>query len=200
MAWARRHCARPIMGLVPVPAGHQFSRPVIVGKFPADISRMGIGYVPQGRRLWPTLTVDEHLKMVATKNGGAGPLKRIYSTFPRLAERKRNGGAQLSGGEQQMLAISRALLSNPRLLMMDEPTEGLAPVIVDAGRGDADALADEGDMDVLGHRAEHRCGLRGGRTRCHYGERADQPYSAGKRTGRRPRSATTAARRRTARP
>jgi ABC-type branched-subunit amino acid transport system ATPase component len=85
--------------------------------------------VPQGRRLWRSLTVEEHLKMVERK-GGAWTIERIFSTFPRLAERRGNGGAQLSGGEQQMLAISRALLMNPKLLLMDEPTEGLAPVIV----------------------------------------------------------------------
>src|SRR5205085_4794747 len=91
------------------------------------------GYVPQGRRLFPSLSVDEHLRMIAGRRNGA---KRwtpegIYELFPRLAERKRNGGAQLSGGEQQMLAIGRALLTNPELLIMDEPSEGLAPAIIE---------------------------------------------------------------------
>src|SRR5204863_5958462 len=89
-------------------------------------------YVPQGRRLFPSLSVDEHLRMLSRR----GTSKRwtpgrIYELFPRLAERKRNGGAQLSGGEQQMLAIGRALLTNPSLLIMDEPSEGLAPAIVE---------------------------------------------------------------------
>jgi branched-chain amino acid transport system ATP-binding protein len=97
------------------------------------IASAGIGFVPQGRRLFPSLTVDEHLKLVAGRgNGGRrwNP-KRVYETFPRLAERKDNGAAQLSGGEQQMLAIARALLLNPKLLIMDEPSEGLAPAVVE---------------------------------------------------------------------
>ena len=140
---------KAILGLVPAASGSiSFLGQPLAGKTPAEISRMGIGYVPQGRRLWRSLTVDEHLKMVE-KKGGAWSIERIYSTFPRLAERKSNGGAQLSGGEQQMLAISRALLSNPRLLVMDEPTEGLAPVIVAQVDEILVRLAEEGDMDVL---------------------------------------------------
>ena len=96
------------------------------------IARAGIGYVPQGRRLFPSLTVDEHLKITGTSGGNGGwTADRVYDLFPRLAERKRNGGAQLSGGEQQMLAIGRALLGNPRLLIMDEPSEGLAPKVIE---------------------------------------------------------------------
>ena len=96
------------------------------------IARAGIGYVPQGRRLFPSLTVNEHLK-IATRggNGDGWSIDRVYDLFPRLAERRRNGGAELSGGEQQMLAIGRALLGNPKLLIMDEPSEGLAPAIVE---------------------------------------------------------------------
>jgi branched-chain amino acid transport system ATP-binding protein len=97
------------------------------------IAAAGIGFVPQGRRLFPSLTVDEHLKLVAGRgNGRRWNPQRIYETFPRLAERKGNGAAQLSGGEQQMLAIARALLLNPRLLIMDEPSEGLAPTVVES--------------------------------------------------------------------
>lgn len=140
---------KAIMGMVPVASGSiNFAGQPLVGKTPAEIARIGIGYVPQGRRLWRSLTVDEHLKLVATKNG-AWTIERIYSTFPRLAERKNNGGGQLSGGEQQMLAISRALLANPRLLVMDEPTEGLAPVIVAQVEEMLVRLSTEGDMEVL---------------------------------------------------
>ena len=116
---------------------------------PAQIARLGIGYVPQGRRLWRSLTVDEHLRVMPSARKGAWTVERIYDTFPRLAERKNNGGAQLSGGEQQMLAISRALLANPRLLVMDEPTEGLAPVIVAQVEEMLVRLAEDGEMAVL---------------------------------------------------
>jgi len=96
------------------------------------IAAAGIGYVPQGRRLFPSLTVDEHLRLVAGRgNGKRWTPKRIYELFPRLQERRRNGAANLSGGEQQMLAIARALLLNPKLLIMDEPSEGLAPAVVE---------------------------------------------------------------------
>ena len=89
--------------------------------------------MPQGRRLFPSLSVDEHLRMLGARGSArsAGRSTRVYELFPRLAERKRNGGAQLSGGEQQMLAIGRALLTNPTLLVMDEPSEGLAPAIIE---------------------------------------------------------------------
>ncbi|MFY0614265.1 MAG: ABC transporter permease [Hyphomicrobiaceae bacterium] len=140
---------KAIMGLVPVSAGTiSFDGQSIVGRTSTDIARMGIGYVPQGRRLWPSLTVDEHLRLAARKGGTWSP-ERIYSTFPRLAERRRNGGGQLSGGEQQMLAIGRALLLNPRLLVMDEPTEGLAPVIVNQVAEMLSRIGDEGDVHVL---------------------------------------------------
>jgi uncharacterized protein (UPF0261 family)/ABC-type multidrug transport system ATPase subunit len=115
------------------------------------VVNLGIGYVPQGRRVWASLSVDEHLRLAArhATAKSAWTVDRIYRTFPRLAERKRNGGAQLSGGEQQMLAISRALLANPKLLIMDEPTEGLAPVIVEQVSEMLRRLADEGEISVL---------------------------------------------------
>jgi uncharacterized protein (UPF0261 family)/ABC-type branched-subunit amino acid transport system ATPase component len=117
---------------------------------PHEIARLGVGYVPQGRRVWRSLSVDEHLRLAA--RGGrdaAWTVERIYQTFPQLAERRGSGGAELSGGEQQMLAISRALLGNPRLLVMDEPTEGLAPIIVEQVEAMLVQLAGEGDIGVL---------------------------------------------------
>ncbi len=140
---------KAIMGLVPSSSGSiRFAGQELRGKSPAEIARLGLGYVPQGRRLWRSLTVDEHLRLVAGKSG-AWSIERIYATFPRLAERKGNGGGQLSGGEQQMLAIARALLLNPKLLVMDEPTEGLAPVIVSQVEDMLLRLGQEGEIDVL---------------------------------------------------
>src|ERR1700689_2404796 len=115
---------------------------------PHEIARAGVGFVPQGRRLWPSLSVDETLRL-STRVKGAWTIERVYSTFPRLAERRGNGGGQISGGEQQMLAIARALLGNPRLLVMDEPTEGLAPIIVDQVEALMAKLAQEGEMAIL---------------------------------------------------
>jgi branched-chain amino acid transport system ATP-binding protein len=110
----------------------RFAGTEIVGRSSYKIAGAGIGYVPQGRRLFESLTVDEHLKMLAPRRGESRwTVQRVYELFPRLAERKGNGGMQLSGGEQQMLAIGRALLTNPKLLIMDEPSEGLAPTIIE---------------------------------------------------------------------
>src|ERR1700751_1705625 len=121
-----------IVGLTPAASGSiRFQGEELVGRSPAEIARLGLAYVPQGRRLWPSLTVDEHLRLAAGNGKGQWTIPRIYEAFPRLAERRNNRGNQLSGGEQQMLAIARAFLLNPRLLIMDEPTEGLAPVIVE---------------------------------------------------------------------
>ena len=98
---------------------------------PFQRARLGIGYVPQEREIFPSLNVDENLS-VAARTGARWTRERIYELFPSLAARRRNMGNQLSGGEQQMLAIGRALMGNPSLLLLDEPLEGLAPVIVDA--------------------------------------------------------------------
>ncbi|MBR0724341.1 ABC transporter permease [Bradyrhizobium manausense] len=141
---------KAIMGLVPVSGGSIRVRGEdITRRPPARIARLGVGYVPQGRRLWRSLSVDEHLRLAGGMRSGAWTVERIYDTFPRLAERKDHGGGQLSGGEQQMLAISRALLTNPQLLIMDEPTEGLAPVIVSQVEDMLLQLGEDGDMSVL---------------------------------------------------
>jgi branched-chain amino acid transport system ATP-binding protein len=103
----------------------------LLGKPAYKIASAGIGFVPQGRRLFQSLTVDEHLDIVGAKSSAAWTPKRVYELFPRLAERRQVSGTSLSGGEQQMLAIGRALLTNPKVLIMDEPSEGLAPTIVE---------------------------------------------------------------------
>ncbi|MGH8674460.1 MAG: Tm-1-like ATP-binding domain-containing protein, partial [Burkholderiales bacterium] len=141
-----------VTGLVRARGSVRLAGEEILGLPPNAITRKGVGYVPQGRRVWPSLTVDEHLRLAARGTKGRGDAwtkERIYQTFPRLAERKGNGGAELSGGEQQMLAIARALLLNPRLLVMDEPTEGLAPVIVRQVADMLKTLAAAGEIAVL---------------------------------------------------
>jgi uncharacterized protein (UPF0261 family)/ABC-type branched-subunit amino acid transport system ATPase component len=135
-----------ITGLVSAAGSVKLFGEELIGRSPNEITKRGIAYVPQGRRVWPSLTVDETLKLVASNRR---EVDRMYSMFPRLAERKSNGGAQLSGGEQQMLAIGRALLLDPKLLVMDEPTEGLAPVIVEQVAQALRALANEGNIAVL---------------------------------------------------
>jgi uncharacterized protein (UPF0261 family)/ABC-type branched-subunit amino acid transport system ATPase component len=139
-----------ITGLVPAGGDVLLEGRSILGWPSHQITEQGIGYVPQGRRVWPSLSVDEHLRLSEkTARRGDWTVARVYELFPRLAERKQNGGAQLSGGEQQMLAIGRALLFNPKLLVMDEPTEGLAPVIVDQVVAMLKTLTADGGISVL---------------------------------------------------
>ncbi len=124
---------RALSGLLPKHAGSiTFGGASIAGLAPHRITRLGLGLVPEGRHIFPNLTVKENLLMAAANPlGNAEPwsLDKVIAFFPRLGDRLSNGGAQLSGGEQQMLAIGRALMTNPRLLVLDEATEGLAPVI-----------------------------------------------------------------------
>ncbi len=133
-----------ITGLVAASGSVKLAGNELLGRPPHAITGLGVGYVPQGRRVWPSLTVDEHLRLAErSAHRGVWTIERIYDLFPRLAERRGNGGFQLSGGEQQMLAIGRALLFNPRLLVMDEPTEGLAPVIVEQVAETLKSLGDD---------------------------------------------------------
>ena len=110
-------------------------------------ARAGIGWVPQERGMWRSLTVDEHLAAVA--RSGPWTAERAFGLFPRLAERRRHRGDQLSGGEQQMLAIARALVTNPRLLLLDEPLEGLAPIVVEELMALLRELAAEGRLAMV---------------------------------------------------
>ena len=125
---------RTLMGLVkPLSGQVRWQGELVTGWAPERMARLGMGYVPEGRGIFPNLSVRENLVMSA-RRGAAGQvdwsLDRVLALFPRLAERLRHGGGQLSGGEQQMLAIGRALMTHPRLLLLDEATEGLAPLIV----------------------------------------------------------------------
>ena len=139
-----------VMGMMPRATGSiRFKGSEILGRPSYKVAGLGIGYVPQGRRLFPSLSVDEHLRMLARgTRGKRWTPDAVYELFPRLAERKKNGGTQLSGGEQQMLAIGRALLGNPELLIMDEPSEGLAPAIVEGLIETCKTLVEEG-MAIL---------------------------------------------------
>jgi branched-chain amino acid transport system ATP-binding protein len=127
-------CMNAVIGFLPPRKGEirLFGEPV-AGLAPEVLSRKGIGLVPQGRRIFPTLTVKENL-IVAQRGRAEGKhpwtLARVFDVFPRLQERQQQAAGSLSGGEQQMLAISRALMGNPKVLLMDEPSEGLAPLIV----------------------------------------------------------------------
>ena len=136
-----------IVGMPPahVTGSITFQGKELVGLASYKITNRGIGYVPQGRRLFKSLSTDEHLRMVGSRDG-RWTVAKVYELFPRLAERKKVAGTQLSGGEQQMLAIGRALLLNPKLLIMDEPSEGLAPTIVENLIGTCNSLV----LEVMG--------------------------------------------------
>jgi branched-chain amino acid transport system ATP-binding protein len=129
---------RAIMGLLPTVGGRiwggdvRLDGAVVSGQAPHRIAQRGLGLVPEGRQVFPTLSVEENLLATAANRGGSTPrwtLDTVYAFFPRLRERRGNPGSKLSGGEQQMVAIGRALMTNPRLLILDEATEGLAPLI-----------------------------------------------------------------------
>src|SRR6185436_10140680 len=123
---------RTLMGLLPARGGEaRFEGEALLGHPPYRIAQRGLGLVPEGRQVFPTLSVEENLVATAAARHGVArwTLPRVYQFFPRLAERRANMGNQLSGGEQQMLAIGRALMTNPKLLILDEATEGLAPLI-----------------------------------------------------------------------
>jgi branched-chain amino acid transport system ATP-binding protein len=137
-----------IMGHTRLRAGTiRFAGREISALAPFRRARLGIGFVPQEREIFPSLTVTENL-LVAARPGRWSPA-RVYDFFPSLAERRHHRGNQLSGGEQQMLAIGRALMGNPSLLLMDEPLEGLAPVIVDTLLAGLDRLKHEDDLALL---------------------------------------------------
>jgi branched-chain amino acid transport system ATP-binding protein len=126
---------RSIMGLTPPRSGSvRWKEREIAGKKPFVIASMGIGYVPQGRRLFSSLSVEEHLTLTYRRKTGTSngwTPRKVFEMFPELAARRRLSGARLSGGEQQMLAIGRALVTNPDMILLDEPSEGLSPVAID---------------------------------------------------------------------
>ena len=142
---------RSIMGLdPPTVAGGTiaYDGAELRGRAPHAVARAGIGYVPQGRHVFPSLDVVKNLTVTA-RGGDGWSLDRVWDAFPRLAERRANDAGQLSGGEQQMLAIARALMTNPRLLIMDEPSEGLAPIVVEAVADQLQALKADGGLSLL---------------------------------------------------
>jgi branched-chain amino acid transport system ATP-binding protein len=135
---------RSIMGLTPPRNGSiKFKGQEIKGKSAFAVSRLGIGFVPEDRRVFPSLTVRDQLEVAAKKGFGNWTLDRVFGLFPQLKRLQRHKGNQLSGGEQQMLTIGRTLMGNPELLLLDEPSEGLAPLVVDALAGQIRALMQE---------------------------------------------------------
>ncbi len=140
---------KSIMGIVPPRRGRVLvAGKDVTGAPPYVIARAGLGYVPETRGIFPSLSVDENLSLAA-RPGGTWTVARVWEAFPALAQRRRAGGSQLSGGEQQMLSIARALVTAPRVLVLDEPTEGLAPVIVQAIEAMLQNLKREGHTILL---------------------------------------------------
>jgi branched-chain amino acid transport system ATP-binding protein len=124
---------RSIMGLTPPRSGHvRYKGQEIAGRSPIAISRLGVGFVPEDRRVFSSLTVREQLEVAQKKGMGDWTLEKIFAMFPQLERLQKHFGNQLSGGEQQMLTIGRTLMGNPELLLLDEPSEGLAPLVVEA--------------------------------------------------------------------
>jgi branched-chain amino acid transport system ATP-binding protein len=150
---------KSIMGLVPVAAGHvAFDGAEIAGRAPHEIARAGLGYVPEERRIFTDLTVMENLEVGRQGARDGAPVwtpERLFAIFPNLAEMRDRPGGRMSGGEQQMLTIARTLMGNPRAILLDEPSEGLAPVIVEQMANTIRALKAEGLTVLLSEQNLH---------------------------------------------
>jgi branched-chain amino acid transport system ATP-binding protein len=141
---------RAVMGLVPPTSGCvRLDGVEITGWATHRIARAGVAYVPEGRQIFPDLTVVENIRVAERRPARIWPISRLFELFPALRERGRNKGAQLSGGEQQMLAIARALVSDPKMLLLDEPSQGLAPLVVRELAEVIRRLSDDGVTTLL---------------------------------------------------